>query len=351
MKKVGWLGLRVGAAFISISRSISRSSFADPGRSEEPIADAVDIAAPSVVNIQVDIAVARILAGQSSGSGFVLNKEGFIVTNAHVVRKLGAQKKVNVTLWNERKVRFATVHSLDVASDLALLKLVQTPEDLPVAAIGRSSGLRVGQLVVALGSPLLLQNSVTSGIVSAVCRHGSELGMGGGNRMEYIQTDASINSGSSGGPLVDIQGRVVGINVMKAQAEGIGFAIPIDTAMQILTQLMKNGKAARPSLGLKVANFVPEERRLREQKNREFLDSSEEVQVLVMAVEKGSPAEKAGLKEGDLILSVDGQKVRGVRGLLGIIGFDETSRPLNLTVSRQGDELTFSVSTRRADAE
>lgn len=322
------------------------------------IADAVDIASPSVVNITADMTVAKIFLGQSSGSGFVLNKEGFIVTNAHVVQKVPAGGNVYVTLWGERKRRLATVHSMDKATDLALVKLVDTPKDLPVAAIGKSDALRVGEFVVALGS-LLLMNSVTAGIVSATARHGSELGMGGGNRTEYIQFDASINVGNSGGPLCNLDGAVVGVNVMKAQAEGIGFSIPIDLAMQTINQLINKRKAVRPYLGLKIINFIPTEmetRTKRKSRKDTILESSEDAQVLVMDVEAGSPAQLAGLKPGDIITNVNGKKIRGVRDFLGIIGFDDASQTLYLTINRQeqgfghggSKELQISVSTRKA---
>ena len=301
------------------------------------IADAAELASPSVVNITADMALAKFLVGQSSGSGFVLNTDGFIVTNAHVVQK-AAGGKVWVTLWNERRRREATVHSMDKATDLALVKLVDSPAELPVATVGTSSALRVGEFVVALGSPLLLQNSVTAGIVSATARHGSELGMGG-NRTEYIQTDAAINLGNSGGPLVNLDGEVVGINTMKAQAEGMSFAIPIDSAMQIINQLMRKRKAVRPYVGIKIVNFIPEEEeqqsngsKSRKTRRNTILESV--AQVLVMDVEKGSPASKAGIKAGDVVTHVNGKQLRGVRDFLDILGFDGTSRTFDLTISR-----------------
>jgi HtrA serine peptidase 2 len=337
------------AGLVAVHKSIYPESLAEEGGkplNRNFIADASDLAAPSVVNIVADTAVAKFLVGQSSGSGFVLNKDGFIVTNAHVVNK-AANNKVYVTLWKERRRREAVVHSMDKATDLALVKLVDPPEDLPVATIGASGSLRVGEFVVALGSPLLLMNSVTAGIVSATARHGSELGMGGGARTEYIQTDAAINVGNSGGPLVNLDGEVVGINTMKAQAEGMSFAIPIDTAMQIIKQLIVRRKASRPILGIKIVNFIPSMdeagsgggggRGGKKSRRNTIVESGEDAQVLVMDVEHGGPAHVAGLRNGDIITQVDGKNLHGVRDFMSIIGFGDESKTLHLTISRQQD--------------
>ena len=342
------------AGLVAAHNSVYPESLAEEGGkplNRNFIADASDLAAPSVVNIVADTAVAKFLVGQSSGSGFVLNKDGFIVTNAHVVNK-AANNKVYVTLWKERRRREAVVHSMDKATDLALVKLVDPPEDLPVATIGASGSLRVGEFVVALGSPLLLMNSVTAGIVSATARHGSELGMGGGARTEYIQTDAAINVGNSGGPLVNLDGEVVGINTMKAQAEGMSFAIPIDTAMQIIKQLMVRRKASRPILGIKIVNFIPSVdeaagagsggrggggRGRKKSRRNTIVESGEDAQVLVMDVEHGGPAHAAGLRNGDIITQVDGRQLHGVRDFMSIIGFGDEPKTLHLTISRQQD--------------
>jgi HtrA serine peptidase 2 len=170
------------------------------------IADAAEIASASVVNI-VNV------EGGSAGSGFSVSTDGFVVTNAHVVATASRSPLV-ITFWDGRK-KFGTVHALDTSSDLAVVKLRDvTGEILPVAEIGSSSRLRAGEFVIALGSPMLLQNSVTFGIVSATARHGSDLGISK-SRSDYIQIDAAINQGNSGGPLVNVNGEVIGINTMK----------------------------------------------------------------------------------------------------------------------------------------
>ena len=186
------------------------------------IADAAEKAAPAVVNIQANVSGKFGMRGTSSGSGFVINKGGYIVTNAHVVQQ-AHNGEVLITMWNGARQRRGKVHAFDSASDIAIVKIsdLHRNEDIPVSVLGSSGKLRVGEFVVALGSPLMLQNTVTHGIVSATARHGSELGMK--SRMEYIQIDAAINEGNSGGPLVNLEGEVVGINSMKARADVRGW--------------------------------------------------------------------------------------------------------------------------------
>lgn len=244
------------------------------------VADAAEIALPSVVNISCS--VPNILGSLSStGSGFIISKDGFIVTNAHVIAG-SKDGKVIVTMSDMSK-RAGYVHSLDDKTDIALIKLTNVTDDLPVARFGYSNRLRVGDFVLALGSPLYLQNTVTFGIVSSLSRHGTELGIAK-SRNEYIQTDAAINVGNSGGPLVNIQGEVIGINVMKAQGvDGISFAIPIDTARLVISQLKEYKKVTRPHVGLKMASVVMRN------------VNSTNMQVLVQEVELNSPAFRAGI--------------------------------------------------------
>ena len=181
------------------------------------IADAIEVASPSVVNIVC--AVSGYFPASSSGSGFVITADGFVVTNAHVVSN-AVDGNVVVTLWDSRK-KPGVVYAVDALSDIALIKIDGDLEPYPTATLGKSSKLRLGDFVIALGSPLLLQKSVTFGIVSATSRHGRDLGLQQ-NRTGFIQTDASINLGNSGGPLVNLDGEVIGINTMKAsQADGI----------------------------------------------------------------------------------------------------------------------------------
>ena len=302
------------------------------------VADAADVASPAVVNIVCEVDRGWV-QGASSGSGFIYSKDGYVVTNAHVVAQ-SKDGQVLVTMWNGRKRR-GVVHSMDKLSDIALVKLADVgyDEDLPIATMGTSSKLHVGEFVVALGSPLHLQNSITFGIVSATARHGSELGMAQ-NRTEFIQTDAAINVGNSGGPLVNLDGEVVGINSMKVRdSDGVSFAIPIDTAQQVIKQLIANKRVIRPYVGLRMINFMPGSNRKLKGRDKNGIFLAEEAQVLVVDVERGSPAHSAGLQSGDVIVKVDGKKVKGVRDILDAIGMD-VGRTVEFAVQRQTGEQT-----------
>eukprot|EP00939_MAST-03C_sp_MAST-3C-sp1_P001483 g1483.t1 len=299
------------------------------------IADAVEKAAPMVVNLQSKIdrkLLFRVHTEYSSGSGFIVSTKGLIVTNAHVV---GNSKTVDVTLHDGRKF-VGVVHSKDRASDLAIVRIVDAEGiAFPVADIGRSDKLRAGEWVVALGSPLMLQNTVTAGIISAVARQSSELGLPQ-LRTEYIQTDASINRGNSGGPLVDLDGKVIGVNTMKVAGAGISFAIPIDTAWQVVQQLCENGRVVRPYLGFSMVNAV----------RRQFDTTSTELEgsdddrpvVIVVDVKPGSPAEMSGLRPGDVLVSFDNRPVQSTSDIHDRLGY-EIGRSIDLVV-RRGEQLS-----------
>lgn len=263
-----------------------------------------------------------LVGGISSGSGFIITEDGLVVTNAHVVMS-STDGKVLVTAMNGRK-RTGTVHSLDTASDIALIQLDSdyAGEKYPTVALGTSGKVRNGEFVIALGSPMQLQNSCSFGIVSATARHASELGFTN-NRAEFIQTDAAINAGNSGGPLINLNGQVIGINSMKAKgADGISFAIPIDTAAQVIQQLRLHKRVIRPYVGLNMVNFLPssqgshahgaqspgprpsaeakgwwgqKKEKVREAV-KEQLFNTQAVQVLVQSVTKESPADKCGIQ-------------------------------------------------------
>merc|ERR1712176_957496 len=190
---------------------------------------------------------------QQGGPGFIISKDGMIVTNAHVVetrRRSSKGGKLTITLHDGR-VFPGEVVSTDPLSDLAIVK-VDCKEDLPTVTLGDSNSLRVGEWVVALGSPLFLKNTITAGIISCVERKQSDLNLSG-SRTDYIQTDASINMGNSGGPLVNLKGEVIGINAMKAlSADGVSSAIPVDTAKFVIQQVLKYGRVVRPYIGIKM---------------------------------------------------------------------------------------------------
>jgi HtrA serine peptidase 2 len=308
---------------------------ADKGavRGLEAIADAVEVSIPALVNIA---AVRKGPWGsviQSVGSGFVIREDGLIATNAHVVQQSAA---LSVTLYDGRQYK-AKVLSFDLATDLALI-LVDEPLEapLPVMAFGRSSELRLGQVVVALGSPLNLSSSATMGIVSSLARGGAELGLSHAPRTEYLQTDAAINQGNSGGPLINLRGEVVGINSMKvAQGESIGFAIPSDTAVIVLAQLRDHGRVTRPFIGLRMAQINKALARYERRANRNFPDV--DAGVLVVSVAPDSPASRAGLQPGDVIVSFNDKPAVKIDEITRAIGYD-VGRTHSVGVLRGGGQ-------------
>ena len=198
--------------------------------------------------------------------------------------------KLSVLLSNA-KTKSASVHAIDEQSDIAVVKIDDTSEKYPTVLIGESSKLRPGDFVIAIGSPSTLRESVTFGIVSSSARLGIT-----NSRTAYIQTDAAINQGNSGGPLINLDGEVIGINVMKVlNASGISFAIPIDMALQVINQLIMNKRVVRPYVGMRVVNLLPSEKN-QNQKNQIIGYSSEETNALITNVDKSSPAYHAGIR-------------------------------------------------------
>lgn len=265
---------------------------------------------------------------RSGGSGVIVDKEGYILTNNHVVE--GADK-VKVRL-NDGREFTATIKGQDPRTDLAVLHI--KAKDLPVATLGDSDKLEVGEWAIAIGSPFGLEHTVTVGVISAKGRSG----LGTGTYEDFIQTDASINPGNSGGPLVNIDGEVIGINAMIIQpAAGIGFAIPINMAKQILNDLIKTGKVVRPWLGLSVQDLTPE--------MIEHFKVKEKEGVLVGQVHPDTGAEKAGLQSGDIIKSVDDKPVKNVNELVKEIQKKKVGQKVKLNIIRDGKPLTVEVTT------
>jgi serine protease Do len=230
---------------------------------------------------------------QALGSGFLIDAQGHVVTNAHVVDDADI---VKVKLADDREFR-AKVVGKDERLDVAILKLENPPGDLPLVSLGSSDGLRVGEYVVAIGNPFGLGNTVTMGIVSAKGRT-----IGAGPYDDFIQTDASINPGNSGGPLFNLRGQVVGINTaINPQGKGIGFAIPIGAVKDVLPQLLSTGHVARGRLGVGIQGMDDD--------LAKALGMDHPHGALIEQVEPGTPAEKAGLKTGDVIVALDGQDV------------------------------------------
>jgi Do/DeqQ family serine protease len=265
---------------------------------------------------------------RSGGSGVIVDKEGYILTNNHVIE--GADK-IKVRL-NDGREFTAILKGQDSRTDLAVLYI--KAKDLPVATLGDSDKLEVGEWAIAIGSPFGLEHTVTVGVISAKGR----TGLGTGTYEDFIQTDASINPGNSGGPLINIDGEVVGINAMIIQpGTGIGFAIPINMAKQILNDLIKQGKVVRPWLGISVQDLTPE--------MAEQFQVKEKEGILVAQVHQGTGAEKAGLVSGDIIKSVDDKTIKNTSELIKEIQKKKVGQKVKLGLVRDGKPTTLEVTT------
>ncbi|MCA1990672.1 MAG: trypsin-like peptidase domain-containing protein, partial [Coleofasciculus sp. S288] len=243
----------------------------------------------------------RLLRGQ--GSGFIIDRSGIILTNAHVVNQAD---RVTVILKDGRSFE-GKVQGADPVTDLAVVKIDGT--NLPVASLGDSSTVQVGDWAIAVGNPLGLDNTVTLGIVSTLQRSSAQVGIPD-KRLDFIQTDAAINPGNSGGPLLNERGEVIGINTaIRADAMGIGFAIPINEAKIISAKLIRGEKIAHPYLGVRMATLTPQ---IASENNRDPnspFTIPEINGVLIVQVVPNSPAAASGLRRGDVIVEVDGQAV------------------------------------------
>jgi S1-C subfamily serine protease len=291
------------------------------------VVQAAEAVGPSVVNIEVK---RRNGERQGSGSGFIITPDGFVLTNSHVVH--GAAR-VEVTLADGRHPD-AVVVGDDPDTDLAVVR-VYAPQLRPVR-LGESKGMRVGQLVVAIGNPYGFQCTVTAGVVSALGR--SFRANTGRLIDDIIQTDAALNPGNSGGPLVNSRGEVIGVNTaVILPAQGICFAIGIDTAKYVAGWLIKDGKIRRSQIGVGGQN-VPLHRRL--VRHHQLVAPSG---VLVISVSPGSPAEYAGLREGDLIVEFNGQSVPSIDALHKLLTADQIGAESRLTIIRGTEKLTLPI--------
>jgi serine protease Do len=263
----------------------------------------------------------------SLGSGVIVDKRGYILTNNHVIEQAD---QIEVRLADRRKFQ-ATVIGKDPKTDLAVIK-IDASGDLPVARLGNSSAIRVGEWAMAIGNPFGLDQTVTVGVVSATGR--ADVGIS--TYEDFIQTDASINPGNSGGPLVNLAGEVIGINTaIVAAGQGIGFAIPIDMAKEISQRLMGEGKVVRGWLGVGIQELTDE---LAGQFGVKPEDG-----VLVGNVMKDSPAERGGLKTGDIITEFDGVKIGSVRQLQREVAQRKTSAQVQVRVLRERQPQTLTV--------
>ena len=277
----------------------------------------------------------REFRSDSGGSGFVVSADGFVVTNNHVIE--GATK-VRVRL--DERVYDAEVKGADAATDLALLK-IEAGKNLAYLPLGDSDRLRVGDYVMAIGNPLLLDHTVTVGVVSA---KGRSIGLTRDSSFEnFIQTDAAINRGNSGGPLVNLAGEVVGIaTAMNWGAENIGFAVPVSTLKAVLPQLREKGRVSRGYLGVNITNIDFD--------RAQAFGLSGAGGALVTQVADDSPASEAGVAHGDVVLSVDGRKVKETRDLIDYVASQGPGKSVELELLRDGQRMTKKVelSERRA---
>ncbi len=269
---------------------------------------------------------------RSLGSGFIIDREGYIVTNNHVID--GADQ-IKVRLANEKEFD-AEVIGRDPNTDLALIRIAPS-KDLVALETGDSERIEVGEWVVAIGSPFGLEQTVTAGIVSAKGRV-----IGAGPYDDFIQTDASINPGNSGGPLLDMKGRVVGINTaIIASGQGIGFAIPINMATGIIQQLKSSGEVTRGWLGVGIQDLTDE--------LKEYYGVDADSGVLISQVYEGDPADKGGIRVGDVVIEVDGTKVDSSRELSAMIAGLPVGKKTAITVVRDGREKNLKVTLGKRD--
>jgi len=262
---------------------------------------------------------------RSSGSGFIIREDGYLVTNAHVV---GDAERIQVRLSDGRRFD-ARLVGLDERVDLALLKI--EAKGVPVAQLGDSNRTRVGEFVLALGHPFGLEQTVSFGIVS---RRGAPIQVASPG-FEFIQTDAAVNPGNSGGPLVNMAGEVVGVNSMAAVNGSIGFAIPVNLVKALLPQLAEKGKVEWGWLGVSIAE-VPDE-------DIAKFGLKDAKGVLIRQVVAGQPADQGGIKANDVVLSVDGAAVEGPRDLQRIISSTPVGKSVKISLMREGKETEVAV--------
>jgi serine protease Do len=264
--------------------------------------------------------------GQALGSGVVVDRAGYILTNNHVVDKAD---RIRVKFTHDPVEYDAKVVGVDAATDLAVIR-VEGKKDLTVAKMGNSDAVQVGDWAIAIGSPFGYQATVTAGIISAKERD-VDPSM---QFQHFLQTDAAINPGNSGGPLLNIRGEVIGINTAIATRnggyQGIGFALPVNTAAQVYNDIIKNGKVTRGSIGIR---FTPSDT---DQARANLKVAGVKEGVFVMQVTPGGPSEKAGMKEGDVITAINGKPVADGNQLVGTVTSTPLGSSLNVTVEREG---------------
>jgi S1-C subfamily serine protease len=272
---------------------------------------------------------------RGTGSGFILSSDGQLLTNAHVVAQTDT---VQVTLKDGRTFEGKVV-GVDDVTDVAVVKI---PADkLPTVKLGSSHNLVPGQWAIAIGNPLGLDNTVTIGIISATDRTSAQVGVPD-KRVSFIQTDAAINPGNSGGPLLNAQGEVIGINTaIRTDAQGLGFAIPIETAARIANELFTKGQADHPFLGIEILDLSPSHKQ--ELNHNNLFNIQPDVGIVIKRVIRNSPAEQGGLLPGDVIQKINGKPVKITAQLHKIVESSKVGDILEIQVNRNGITQNFKV--------
>lgn len=315
---------------------------------------AIDVASkvqPSIVGIQIEYSVTSFMFGgysssaTASGSGIIISEDGYILTNNHVVSSssnssyysMSEAQKITVKLYNSNETYEAKIVGTDSQTDLAIIKIDAT--GLTAAELGDSNSVKVGEFAMAIGNPLGLDSSVTCGIVSAINR---EVTDEDGNKYVAIQTDAAINSGNSGGALVNSEGKVIGINTLKLSGngvEGIGFAIPISSTLDITQQLIQYNKVIRPYIGISGRDVT-------ESLSKKY---NYPIGIYIAKVEEFSSAEIAGLKIGDVITAADGKTVTTMDELNEIKNTHNVGDDMVLTIFRNGETRDVTLKLKESN--
>ncbi|BAY62732.1 peptidase S1 and S6 chymotrypsin/Hap [Calothrix brevissima NIES-22] len=272
---------------------------------------------------------------RGTGSGFILSANGELLTNAHVVADTDT---VQVTLKDGRSFE-GKVLGVDAVTDVAVVKIPASK--LPIVKLGNSQNLIPGQWAIAIGNPLGLDNTVTIGIISATDRTSAQVGVPE-KRVSFIQTDAAINPGNSGGPLLNAQGEVIGVNTaIRADAQGLGFAIPIETAARIANELFTKGRVEHPYLGVEMTDLTPTKKQQINQENQ--LNIQQDAGVVIKGTLDDSPAKQAGLLPGDVIQKINGKPVKTSAQVQRLVESSSVGDILEIEVNRNGKSQRFKV--------
>lgn len=344
-----WVLLTIGVIRPDVSKTIADNREKIVLQEGETVADVFKKVSPSTVSIITEqvTAIDSIFgtttgAQKGAGSGIIISKDGYVLTNKHVVPE--GVSKVTVVMADGKQYSNVAVAGRDPLNDIAFLK-ISGVTNLPAAALGDSGGVQPGQRVVAIGNALgQFRNSVTAGIISGIGRpvEASD-GAGSSEKLENLfQTDAAINPGNSGGPLVTLDGKVIGINTAVAeQAQTIGFAIPINEAKRSIDMIRKDGKIVKPYLGVRYVTITPDVAdTININADHGAYVSGGNGQVAVMP---GSPADKAGIREHDIILKLNGRDITETNSLASMIAEFAPGEKLTLTVQRDGKQITVDV--------